>query len=219
MTATGPSTCPTSTRASPCWPTSLDGAIADLQNANDAILKAAGKEFLAAEAGLLNAHIALEFLKARVPEVNPNRIYTAGHSSAATMALLLAATDPRIKACVAYAPETDLQARFGFMGLAGLKGMGLETLAISYSPRAAEARLNCPTFLFHASDDSNVPAARTEAFAARLRQLGKPVTLEIVPTGDHYDSMINEGIPKGIAWLKALPPPRPTPSETPKPAT
>jgi len=31
------------------------------------------------------------------------------------------------------------------------------------------------------------------------------VTLEVVDRGGHYDSMIRQGIPKGIAWLRKLP--------------
>jgi hypothetical protein len=33
---------------------------------------------------------------------------------------------------------------------------------------------------------------------------GKSVTLVVVPSGGHYDSMIREGIPRGIAWLLEL---------------
>ena len=43
-----------------------------------------------AQAGLVNARNALEFVLARVPEVDPKRIYAAGHSSAGTLALLFA---------------------------------------------------------------------------------------------------------------------------------
>jgi len=31
------------------------------------------------------------------------------------------------------------------------------------------------------------------------------VTLVKTATGGHYNSMIREGVPKAIAWLKALP--------------
>jgi hypothetical protein len=44
----------------------------------------------------------------------------------------------------------------------------------------------------------------TEACAERLEALGKPVTLVIVRSGGHYDSMIRGGIPRGIAWLQEL---------------
>jgi phage FluMu protein Com len=45
------------------------------------------KEFLAADAGITNGRVALEFALARLPQVDPSKIYCAGHSSAATLAL------------------------------------------------------------------------------------------------------------------------------------
>jgi hypothetical protein len=33
---------------------------------------------------------------------------------------------------------------------------------------------------------------------------GKPVEYLVAPTGGHYASMIEVGLPKAIAWVKAL---------------
>jgi dipeptidyl aminopeptidase/acylaminoacyl peptidase len=60
--------------------------------------------------------------------------------------------------------------------------------------------------LFHAQDDSNVPVSESVDCHARLERLGRPVTLVTVPTGDHYDAMLRQGIPRAIAWLKGLDP-------------
>jgi dienelactone hydrolase/DNA-directed RNA polymerase subunit RPC12/RpoP len=158
-------------------------------------------QFLNARAGLVNAHIALEYVLAKVPEVDPQRISAAGHSSAATLAVLFAEHEPRLKACVAYAPALDLEERFGPVRVNLLKSVGAGDLATRYSPKNNEDKLRVPLFLFHALDDSNIPFAMTEAFASDLKAKGKPVTLDLVPSGDHYDSMLNEGIPHGIAWL------------------
>ena len=79
---------------------------------------------------------------------------------------------------------------------------GIADFVVQSSPNTHESRLNCPVFLFHAEDDGNVDVEETQEFAARLKQKGRDVTLKIVPTGDHYDSMIDEGIPAGIQWLK-----------------
>jgi hypothetical protein len=59
-------------------------------------------------------------------------------------------------------------------------------------------------FLFHARDDTNVPARQSEHFAATLKHTNPHVTLVLTATGGHYDSMIREGIPKGIEWLRQL---------------
>ena len=57
-------------------------------------------------------------------------------------------------------------------------------------------------FLFHAEDDSNVPVADSQDFARRAQANGKSVTLDIVPSGNHYLAMIDPGISHAIAWLK-----------------
>jgi dipeptidyl aminopeptidase/acylaminoacyl peptidase len=64
------------------------------------------------------------------------------------------------------------------------------------------ASLKKPTFLFHAEDDSNCPIADTRAFAEKLKAQGTDVKLVTAASGEHYDSMINEGIPAAIEWLR-----------------
>ena len=83
----------------------LDGAVANMQQAGDPQILAGAARFLAARAGLVNANVALEYLLAKVPQVDPQRIYVAGHSSAGTLSLLFAEHEPRLKGCVAFAPR------------------------------------------------------------------------------------------------------------------
>lgn len=91
----------------------LDGA---LDNPDDcAQRERTMRAFLAARAGLVNAHIALEYLLTRVPQVNPNQLYAVGHSSPGTLALLFAGHEPRLKGCVAFAPCIDVSQRLGFV--------------------------------------------------------------------------------------------------------
>lgn len=182
----------------------LDGPLADAERASASAERRAYERFSAARAGLVNARNALEYVLAKMPEVDPERLYAAGHSSAATLALLFAEHEPRIKACVAYAPCVDLVQRFRPHSLRLRMSLpGSTDFIAQSSPRTHEARLQCPLFLFHARDDSNVPFQESEQFAQRMRQLGKPVTFEAANSGNHYDSMISEGIPRGIIWLLA----------------
>ena len=58
--------------------------------------------FAASNAGLDNGRAALEFLRAKVPFVDEGRIFTAGHSSAADAALLLAAHEPSLAGVAIY---------------------------------------------------------------------------------------------------------------------
>jgi dipeptidyl aminopeptidase/acylaminoacyl peptidase len=73
---------------------------------------------------------------------------------------------------------------------------------VQSSPRTHEQRLSCPVMIFHAADDTNVPIASSREFAKRMQAAGKDVTLKEASSGDHYDSMIEQGIPAGIAWMK-----------------
>ena len=143
-----------------------------------------------------------------MPEVDPDRISAAGHSSASVPALDLEKRfGPEIVAQLKrrssfvfvshVKPDGDTLGAGLALGLA-LKAMGKR---VGYFHKRNEDKLQVPLFLFHAKDDSNVPVVDTEAFAADLKSRGKPVTLDLVEAGDHYDSMINEGIPRAIAWL------------------
>ncbi len=56
--------------------------------------------FRAADAGLINARNALEYTLAKVPEVNAKQLFSVGHSSAGTLALLFAEHEPRLQAAL-----------------------------------------------------------------------------------------------------------------------
>ncbi|MDQ3819218.1 MAG: prolyl oligopeptidase family serine peptidase, partial [Acidobacteriota bacterium] len=64
--------------------------------------------------------------------------------------------------------------------------------------------LRCPIFLFHADDDSVVPTKAVTDFADLLNKSNPKVTFVRVAAGDHYDSMIGQGIPSGIRWAKSV---------------
>ena len=95
----------------------------------------------------------------------------------------------------------------------------------TYNPGQHPEKVECPVLLFHARDDSVVPVSESESFASTLKGLGKDVTLAIVPSGDHYDPMIRQGIPKAIAWFNGQDPstvgadrPAPVPGDANSPA-
>lgn len=76
---------------------------------SDAEFLKGAKDYMNLEAGLVNARYALDYLEKRVPAIDSDRVYIAGHSSAATNALCIAAREPRLRGCIAYAPGwTDL---------------------------------------------------------------------------------------------------------------
>jgi dienelactone hydrolase len=168
-------------------------------------MQTAYRAFEAAGAGTVNGRNALEFVLARLPMVDPGRIYSAGHSSAATLSLLFAEHEPRLRGCVAYAPAVDLEARFSEMlGALNVGSVlpGFRHFVKRSSPLTHTSRLTAPVFLFFADDDEMIQAEGYRPFIAKLRETNREVTLRTVPDGGHYQSMIDPGIPAGIQWIR-----------------
>ena len=186
---------------------SIDGHLDERAKRNETALVAAVTAFKGAGAGVANAREALEYALAQVPALDRRRIYTAGHSSAATLSLQVAEHEPRVKACIAYAPVTNVIERTPAQAVDALARVvpGFREFLTDYSPHTHMDRLRCPVFLFHAEDDSNVPIRQSADFAARLKTTNPRVTFVRARSGDHYNSMIGEGIPQAIRWLKQLP--------------
>ena len=185
----------------------IDGDVPE--NPPDPMFLNGVRKFTDAKAGVTNAHWAIEYVKAKLPQVDPRRIYAAGHSSAATLALLVAANEPALAGVAAFMPVVDVAGRFRDQGvdlgqLVGQLPPGADALWTTYSPLNNEAKIRCPVLLFTALDDSNVPPSQAIDAADRLRQRGVQVTLRTAPSGDHYQPMIDVGIPEAIAWFTSL---------------
>jgi dipeptidyl aminopeptidase/acylaminoacyl peptidase len=183
----------------------LDGA---MEGRNTAALFTAVPKFMAAHGGIDNAKTAVDYAIARVPEIDPERLYAAGHSSAATVALDVAAADARIKACCAYAPVADLRKRFkpALVPAVNRKAPGFDAFVDTASPaQHVDALKGKPVFLLSAEDDTNVPAQSVKDFAAAIQQAGgTQVKMVTTARGGHYESMVAEGMPKGIEFLKEI---------------
>lgn len=154
----------------------------------------------AAHAGLVNARNAIEYVLAKFPEIDPQRLAVAGHSSAGRVALVVAANEPRIKACIAYAPDSDFEE--AAKELDSQLSDATEYFR-SFSPVACAAKIRCPVFLFHARDDTVIAYQDSEKLAGLLKQAGTRVHYQVVATGDHHASMIREGVPGAISWLNS----------------
>ncbi|WP_425618517.1 alpha/beta hydrolase family protein [Anatilimnocola sp. NA78] len=167
-------------------------------------LVAAYKDFKAACAGMVNARNAFQYILKNCEEVDKSKIFTAGHSSAGTSALLFAAHEKRIAGCIAYAPCADVENFHPPAAVRQLKSglPGLASFLKQSSPTTHAARIRCPVMLFTAEDDSVVPASKTRQFSGLLQRTNPQVTLKAVPRGEHYDAMIQQGIPAGIEWIK-----------------
>lgn len=184
---------------------SLDGD-ADTDNPNVSEMQRAFREFRSSNAGLWNVMKAIEFVKAQMPEVNSSRIYLAGHSSAGTVSLL-ASGRTSVAGCLAYAPCTDPEAfHKPFANEPEVERLfpGYKLFDQVNSPIKMAPTLRVPLFVFQAMDDSVTSVAETRRYVETVKRTNNKVEYVEVASGDHYDSMISQGIPAGIQWLRRV---------------
>lgn len=181
----------------------ISGSLSDNKD-NAAVLKSA-KQFMASNAGVNDGKNALNLVLKKYAFLDANKVYVAGHSSAGTLALTLAQHLPQVKACISYAPAADVAARLNTdMEFFEHYIPGFKRFINDTSPNRNISKLKVPVFLFNAKDDTNVTPKMMSKFAASLRSQKIDVTHKTVQHGGHYQSMINEGIPLAISWLKSI---------------
>jgi alpha/beta superfamily hydrolase len=107
---------------------------------------------------------ALDFIMSRYPDVK--RVWAAGMSFGAWVAMTAGAPDPRVTALLGIAPPVN---------------------TYDFSPVIAAAK---PTFLIHGEDDELIPLRDVRTFYARLSE---PKELAIIDAADHlFDGKVAE---------------------------
>ena len=142
---------------------------------------------------MANGKAAIDYVLSQLPEVDPQRIYAAGHSSAADVALDLAAEDPRRSRCGCLRPghghrcplwRQDVDPRSS--------DSGRGSISVRLVPIHRVNDFSCPVLVFHADDDTNVPTAETRL--SPMPWEGRQSDhVQTRAGGGHYDSMIHEG--------------------------
>lgn len=169
----------------------LDGTIEDFNTASDTEGMVAMMFYRRANAGLHNLSDAVDTVLAGAPAVDPARLATCGHSSAGTIAVMAAAREPRVRAAAAMAPALDLPIRLAEVIRSA--DSDFQEFIRSASPSEL-ASLPAPVWVYHARDDTNVPVAEAQAFAAK--HPGK-VTLHLADQGGHGGALTDG---KGLAF-------------------
>ena len=105
----------------------------------------------ARRAGLSDVESVLAFIEQSLPQVDPRRIAAVGHSSAGTLALLAAESNPAIGACIVFAPRVDVT-RLHQDNFAILEPCftGVRKFCADYSPINHVDRFRPPLFYFQA---------------------------------------------------------------------
>jgi dienelactone hydrolase len=94
---------------------------------------------------------AVDYLRRR-PDVDPARVYVGGHSTGGTMALLVAASRPPVRAVFAFGPIDDVR-RYGATGT-GLDDIDFGEAAMR-SPLASIGEVKVPTFVIEGDGRGN----------------------------------------------------------------
>lgn len=177
--------------------------IPGMATTDDEIVQAA-RQFKDGEGGVPNARSALALALERFPRLDPNNVFVAGHSSAATLALTLCARMERLRGCIAYAPDVDLIKSLGEgVDILDQYIPGERAFLASISPIELVDQIRSPVMIFNARDDDVVPIAEIDNYAQRAERASVALSRVVVARGGHYESMIDEGIPAGIAWMRA----------------
>jgi dienelactone hydrolase len=185
---------------------SLDGGEVENENA-DAVRDPvrAIKTFQASRGGIANAQRAMEYVLHNVPEADPQRLYAAGGSAAGSVALCLAAADPRISAVYATAPVTNPGATA--QGEGELRKMeasipDIREFVRQVSPSSHVREMHCPVFVYQPGLDLFGTQASVEAYCKELTAAGVTVTYRL--GASDFEAMQKEERYPGLAWLKSL---------------
>lgn len=131
-----------------------------------------------------DAVAALKYLQSR-DDVDPERIFAAGHSVGATTVLLMAEMAPglrRVAACGAY---PDMREGGAYEQAPFNKSDIYETEL--RSPAEHTKYLTCPVSMYFGADEPVLQQA--EKMKQEATKLGKQVTVEVIPGTDHFTAL------------------------------
>lgn len=125
-----------------------------------------------------------------LPFTDPNRIVMLGFSRGGMMTYLAIKQGAEIKAAAVVGGITDLIQTYRERE-EGMKKVIEELVGFSkkeYKERSAyywPEKIDVPVLILHGEDDWRVKASQAKKLAEKLKELGKPHELFIVPKGDH----------------------------------
>ena len=180
---------------------SIDGDLPP--GVSDVTATRALRDYQAARAGVENARVALDLALDKAPGIDTSLVFAAGHGSAGSLALLLAAEEPRVRGVLAYAPQTGLD------GHGASTVMSVDRVIAGYAkfvrwslPENRVADIGAPLFIYHSREDEVMRASLTDDYVERLGAAGKAVDYTKAPVGSHHEGMLDDGIPRGLVWLR-----------------
>jgi dipeptidyl aminopeptidase/acylaminoacyl peptidase len=137
----------------------------------------------------------------REPDVDSRRIYLAGHSSGASLALLTALTSRRFRAVASFSGSPDFARLAALPGMADFAPFALDDPAEIRMRSSMEfaAAFSCPVRLFWGDDEPGV-AEDNVGTIQRGRAAGRDIDSIVVHGG--HESMIGPATARAIAFFQ-----------------
>lgn len=162
------------------------------------------KAYKASDAGVLNAKLAIDYAVARIPQIDPNAMYTAGTGAGGTISLMVAATDKRIKAAIAYSPYTNLPGKHTSLVETVSKSVpGYKEFIDRSSPHNNIDKMTKPIFIFHDERLSDISLEDTTNFVELVKKKNPSISLIHERDNDFADGdrMSSSSLKQSISWL------------------
>ena len=159
-------------------------------------------QFCDSKAGLVNARNAIKFALAKIPGIDNERLFAVGHSSAGRQAMLLGATDPRIKGCLGLAPLLSRDAKDEELLMKDLmfKPSNFEEALDVFAPVTHVSMMKASVLIAHGKLDRIIPSYNSENFVKQLSKHSEEVGLALFDT-DHFQ-IPREAMVTGLKWLR-----------------
>jgi dienelactone hydrolase len=163
-------------------------------------------QFVSSKAGIENLKTVKELALNLFPFITRHQLFLAGYDSGASHVLVAGAHVKGFKAIAALSPYTDLTAYFKQGATVPDTSLypNFDQFLSDYDPLQYCDVLITPTLLFQAEDDASWPWRTTELYAKRLRKSNAHMKWIHVPSGGHYDAVLEHGIPATISWFDRL---------------
>ena len=164
------------------------------------------RAYKASDAGVLNAKLAIDYAVARLPQIDPDAMYVAGAGAGGTTSLMVAATDKRIKAAIAYSPTTDVPKQYSSLVETISKAVpGYKDFIDRSSPHRNIEKMNKPIFIFHDDRSTKTSLEDTTNFVELVKKNNPLISLthdqdKEFPSGD---DMTSTSINQAIEWLNS----------------
>lgn len=173
--------------------------------ASEAAVQAEMARYIESDGGLRTARQVLEFVRTRIPGIDPERVWVLGEGTAGTLALHLAGRDNRVSAVVAFDPVVDMLALIEEEEALGAALQGnpeLREFLRKQSVFADLETMRCPLLLYHDAFRHGKNFADIDRLYLEGLRREKDVTLIDTINVDPAHAGLASRVSRSLRWLE-----------------